>query len=185
VSPATAAPRRGLGEALHRLDAELFRRTVERHDPVLDRTLPALSRAADFSVLWFGVAAVLARVDRPGWRRGAVRGVAAIALASTTANLVVKGQYGRARPPLQTVPVHRRVRRVPVTTSFPSGHSASAVAFAAAAGREAPELALPLGLVAAAVAWSRVWTGAHYPGDVVVGAAIGALAAAAVRPPPS
>lgn len=177
-----AAPRRGLGEVLHRLDVELFRRAVEAHDPLLDRTLPALSRAADFSVLWFAVAAALATTRRPGWRRGAGRGLAAVALASTTANVVVKGRYGRARPPLHTVPEHRRVRRIPVTTSFPSGHSASAVAFATAVGREAPELALPLGLAAAAVAFSRVWTGAHYPGDVVVGAGIGALAAAAVRP---
>lgn len=178
-----AAPRRGLGEALHRLDAELFRRAVQAHDPLLDRTLPALSRAADHSVLWFAVAAVLAAAGGPGWRRGAGRGLAAVALASTATNVVVKGQYARTRPPLHTVPVRRRVRRLPVTTSFPSGHSASAVAFAAAVGREAPELALPLGLAAAAVAWSRVWTGAHYPGDVLVGAGIGALAAAAVRPP--
>lgn len=171
---------RGLLPALHRLDAELFRRAVQAHDPVLDRTLPALSRAADFSVLWMAVAAVLALTGR---RRAAVRGLAAVALASSTANVVVKAHVGRVRPPLQTVPAQRRVRRVPVTTSFPSGHSASAVAFAAAVGREAPGLGLPLGLVAAGVACSRVWTGAHYPGDVVVGVAIGALAAAAVRGP--
>ncbi|MFL6130353.1 MAG: phosphatase PAP2 family protein [Mycobacteriales bacterium] len=168
-----------LGPALHRLDAELFRRAVEAHDPVLDRTLPALSRAADFSVLWMAVAAVLGLTGR---RRTAVRGLGAVALASTTANVLVKGHVGRVRPPLHTVPERRRVRRVPVTTSFPSGHTASAVAFAVTVGREAPGLGPPLGLVAAAVALSRVWTGAHYPGDVLVGAAIGGLAAAAVRP---
>jgi undecaprenyl-diphosphatase len=166
--------------ALHRLDAALFRRAVEAHDPVLDRTLPALSRAADFSVLWMATAAALALAGRP---RAAARGLAAVALASTTANVVVKAHVGRVRPPLHTVPERRRVRRVPVTTSFPSGHSASAVAFATAVGREVPALALPLGLLAAAVAGSRVWTGAHYPADVLAGAGIGALAASAVRAP--
>ena len=169
----------GLIPALHRLDAQLFRRAVEAHDPVLDRVLPAVSRAADFSRLWMAVAAVLALTGRP---RAAVRGLSAVALASTTANVVVKLRVGRVRPPLHTVPERRRVRRVPVTTSFPSGHTASAVAFAVAVGREEPALALPLGIVAAGVAVSRIWTGAHYPGDVVVGATIGALAGAAVHP---
>jgi membrane-associated phospholipid phosphatase len=170
----------GIRAALLRLDAELFRRTAERSDPVLDRVLPALSRAADFSLLWLGIAAGLALSGR---RRAALRGLASVALASATTNAAAKLHFRRVRPPLQTVPVARRVRRVPVTTSFPSGHSASAAAFATAVGLEAPELAGPVGLLAAGVAWSRVWTGAHYPGDVAVGAVIGGLAAVSTGRP--
>jgi len=169
----------GVRAALHRLDAELFRRVADKRDPVLDRVLPALSRAADFSLLWLGIAGVLALSGR---RRAALRGVGSVALASATTNVAVKLQYRRVRPPLHAVPVARRVRRVPVTTSFPSGHSASAAAFATAVGLEVPGLAVPVGLLAAGVAWSRVWTGAHYPGDVAVGAAIGILAALSTGP---
>ena len=64
---------------------------------------------------------------------------------------------------------------MPSSTSFPSGHSASAFAFASAAGTAAPVLSPPLHLLAALVAYSRVHTGVHYPGDVVVGSLIGMM----------
>ena len=62
-----------------------------------------------------------------------------------------------------------------MSTSFPSGHSGSAAAFAVSVGDVLPELRLPLRAAAAVVTFSRVYTGVHYPGDVVVGAAVGAL----------
>ena len=64
---------------------------------------------------------------------------------------------------------------MPTSTSFPSGHSASALAFAVAVGDVLPALRLPLRAAAATVAFSRVYTGVHYPGDVLVGAATGAV----------
>jgi undecaprenyl-diphosphatase len=63
---------------------------------------------------------------------------------------------------------------MPASTSFPSGHSASGFAFATAVGSELPWLALPLRFLAAAVAYSRVHTGVHYPADAVVGSIVGA-----------
>ena len=64
---------------------------------------------------------------------------------------------------------------MPTSTSFPSGHSASAAAFAVAVSDVVPALRVPLGAVAGTVAFSRVYVGVHYPGDVLVGAATGAL----------
>jgi membrane-associated phospholipid phosphatase len=64
---------------------------------------------------------------------------------------------------------------MPSSTSFPSGHSASAAAFAVAVGDVLPELQLPLRAAASVVAFSRVYTGVPYPGDVLVGASVGAL----------
>src|SRR6266566_3344266 len=62
------------------------------------------------------------------------------------------------------VPDERQVK-MPGSTSFPSGHSASAFAFSTAVGRDLPALALGLNFLAAAVAYSRIHTGVHYPGD--------------------
>jgi undecaprenyl-diphosphatase len=64
---------------------------------------------------------------------------------------------------------------MPSSTSFPSGHSASAAAFAVAVGDVLPALRVPLRVAASVVAFSRVYTGVHYPSDVVVGATAGAL----------
>jgi membrane-associated phospholipid phosphatase len=78
------------------------------------------------------------------------------------------------------VPPDRWVR-MPTSLSFPSGHSASAFAFATAVGAAVPPLSLPVHALAAAVAYSRVHTGVHYPGDAIAGALLGTAAAAAVR----
>jgi undecaprenyl-diphosphatase len=69
---------------------------------------------------------------------------------------------------------------MPLSASFPSGHAASGFAFAAAVGRDQPWLGMALRFLAAAVAYSRVHTGVHYPGDVVVGSLVGASAGQAV-----
>nr|MDQ6937569.1 phosphatase PAP2 family protein [Actinomycetota bacterium] len=114
------------------------------------------------------------------YRRAAARGLGSLAVASGTANQIGKRLVTRRRPGLAGVPLHRIARRVPTSSSFPSGHSASAAAFAAGAALEAPELAIPLGALAAAVAYSRVYTGVHYPGDVVAGVGLGLGAATLV-----
>jgi membrane-associated phospholipid phosphatase len=89
-------------------------------------------------------------------------------------NLAVKSAWSRQRPDRAGagVPVRRNVP-MPASTSFPSGHAASGFAFAAAIGRDQPWLGLALRFLAAAVAYSRVHTGVHYPGDAVVGSLIG------------
>jgi undecaprenyl-diphosphatase len=114
-------------------------------------------------------------------RRAALNGVFAIGVASASVNLGIK-PLARRRRPARTEPTRLQDRHVPMpaSSSFPSGHAASAFAFAAAVSRELPQVAVPIGLLAGAVAYSRVHTGVHYPGDVVIGSIIGAAAAAAV-----
>ena len=69
---------------------------------------------------------------------------------------------------------------MPASTSFLSGHTASGFAFANAAAHTLPAAAAPLGMLASAVGYSRIHTGVHYPGDVVIGAVIGTAVGEAV-----
>jgi diacylglycerol kinase family enzyme len=62
---------------------------------------------------------------------------------------------------------------VPWTSSFPSGHAASAAAFAAGATMEFPAAGAVLVPLAAAVCYSRVHVGVHHRSDVWAGAALG------------
>jgi membrane-associated phospholipid phosphatase len=157
------------------LDRAVYEAVASVETPALDVPVRRLSRAANYSRLWLAIAAGLAITGGPRGRRAAARGLAAIGVSSALVNLGFKSVYARRRPDRAGagVPGARQVP-MPSSASFPSGHSASAFAFAAAAGRELPWLALGLYFLAAAVAYSRVHTGVHYPGDTVVGAVIGA-----------
>ncbi|MEV6780822.1 bifunctional phosphatase PAP2/diacylglycerol kinase family protein [Streptomyces syringium] len=162
-------------------DRSVFKMIAGRHWPGGDRVLPKLSRSADHGALWLGLAAGAAVVGGRPVRRAALRGVASLAVASATVNTVAKASVRRHRPLLDAVPVIRQLARQPFTTSFPSGHSASAVAFATGVALEKPAWGLALAPIAASVCFSRVYTGVHYPGDVLAGALLGAGAAFAVR----
>ncbi|MGK5637508.1 bifunctional phosphatase PAP2/diacylglycerol kinase family protein [Streptomyces sp. URMC 126] len=168
-------------KAVSSWDEAAFRAVATRHWPGADRVLPRLSRSADRGLLWFGLAAGAAVLGGRPARRAALRGAASLALASATVNTLGKRSVRRARPLVDVVPLVRRLARQPITTSFPSGHSASAAAFATGVALENPGWGLALAPLAASVCFSRVYTGVHYPGDVLVGAALGAGAAFAVR----
>ncbi|MGW7439534.1 phosphatase PAP2 family protein [Streptomyces sp. NPDC054849] len=166
---------------LARWDRRLFDVVARRHWPGADRVLPRLGRAANHGVLWGGAAAAIAAFGSAGARKAAVRGVASLALASATINTVGKWSVRRPRPLLDGVPTVRLLATQPQTTSFPSGHSASAFAFAAGLALQSPGWGAALAPVAASVAFSRVYTGVHYPSDVLAGAALGVTAAFVVR----
>ncbi|MFI6490235.1 bifunctional phosphatase PAP2/diacylglycerol kinase family protein [Streptomyces sp. NPDC050564] len=165
---------RVLGE----LDQRLFTRVAGARVPGADPALRRLSHSADHGRLWLGTAAGLAAIGGHRARRAALRGVGSLALASLTVNTVVKWSARRPRPLLDLVPQIRHLGHQPHTTSFPSGHSASAAAFATGVALESTRYGAVVAPLAATVAFSRVYVGVHYPGDVLAGVVIGVGAAA-------
>jgi diacylglycerol kinase family enzyme/membrane-associated phospholipid phosphatase len=156
-------------------DSKILELIAARESARLDRVMAPLGRSADHGVLWFAVAVGLGAARGKWSRRAALRGIASLALASTTANVLGKQMVGRHRPEATARP-GRPQARPPRTTSFPSGHAASAAAFATGAALEIPALALPVGGLAALVGASRVVTRVHYPSDVAAGFVIGTAA---------
>ncbi|MFC5236555.1 bifunctional phosphatase PAP2/diacylglycerol kinase family protein [Pseudonocardia zijingensis] len=162
------------------VDRAVTRRVSALAPSPFDTAMKTASTTANHSIVWFVIAAVLA-ARRGAGRKGAARGVLAIAAASATANGVLKPLLPRRRPPAAELPAYQTLSNPPTSSSFPSGHAASAAAFATAVAMESPKLGLSLAPLAASVAYSRVHVGVHWASDVAAGAAVGSAIALATH----
>ncbi|MEV5704177.1 phosphatase PAP2 family protein [Actinoallomurus sp. NPDC052274] len=165
---------------LRRVDERVMRAMTSLDCGALDEVMPRASRAADQLLVWWLIAAALRVGGDRRSRRAAVRAALAMSVAGTLANGVRVFVFDRERPPAALR--GERPWRVPDSPGFPSGHSAGAAAFATALVCEAPwRVSVPVAALASLVAYSRVYIGAHYPGDVAAGAATGVAVALALR----
>jgi undecaprenyl-diphosphatase len=142
----------------------------------LNAVVVDLTRIATDGFVFVLVVAVLAVLWRRPWL---LLLVVTADLAADGISLVLRQWIGRLRPPL-VYPEPRPLVPTPHTGSFPSGHSATAFACATVIAWASPRLALPAFVLAALVAWSRVYVGVHWPLDVLGGAALGVLVATAL-----
>lgn len=168
---------------LHDGDRLLARRAIGWGPPWVRRVAPAVQEAAEHTKLWWATAGAMAALG--GWRgrTAAAAGVAAMVTAQVMSNAVAKQLYRRRRPPQEWIPPEETHDR-PDSSSFPSGHTAAAFAFAGAVTPVWPAAGAACGVSAVLVAAERVHSGAHYPSDVAAGGVIGLAAAALVRGTP-
>lgn len=169
-------------EVLRRLqdaDVAVFEAVAGYTSPILDRTMPILSEAASYSRIWLSISAFLAAFGGTKGRQTAAEALTAVGITSFLANVLLKRSIPRTRP-VSEVPEKRRLEQ-PSSSSFPSGHSASAAAFSSVVADEYPRTYLAITGLAASVAFSRVYTGVHYPGDVLAGWLLGRTVGGVVR----
>ena len=170
--------RQRLQGELNALDRAISSAVASTPTPTLDEPMTWLSNAANNSKLWLATSVALSALG-PNGRRASAHGLIAVGLTSITANLAAKRLFPRYRPE-RPVANGRRDVRMPTSSSFPSGHTASAFAFATVISVELPQFSFPLYGLASAVGWSRVHTGVHFPSDVWAGALLGSAIGSAV-----
>jgi undecaprenyl-diphosphatase len=166
----------GLLDELDNLDRAVYDAIATTKTPRLDRVMGRLSDAANYSRLSLASAAALSLTRGEEGRKAARLGLASVAATATVVNLAIKPLGRRSRPDRQAhrVPRRRQVR-MPRSRSLPSGHTAAAFAFAVGVSDVLPWEGAALHVLATAVGYSRVHTGVHYPGDVIVGGLTGTI----------
>jgi undecaprenyl-diphosphatase len=141
------------------------------HTGWLDQVMLVLSMLGEGGTIWLMIAAV-ATIRQPRLAAQLWQVALAVLLAYLAVDMALKPLIARARP-FDALPDVHVVGWRPVTYSFPSGHSASAVAGAFIVSLMLPELRVLLWALAFAIAFSRIYLGVHYPVDVAGGLLVG------------
>jgi undecaprenyl-diphosphatase len=169
---------------VERLDDGAARACEQVRFPALDHFAYALGSACDHSLLWHAVGAV--RAARATDLRPALRLSSALAIESALTNGPVKLLFRRVRPAgnATETPPEERARlpygmRVPITSSFPSGHAAAA--FCAATILHGETGHRRWYALATVVATSRVYVRMHHASDILAGAAWGTFLGRVLR----
>jgi undecaprenyl-diphosphatase len=160
------------------LDRSLQGWVVDNRVGLVDPFFEGLSLIGSFGIVWLLLAVAISGFSwsRPWlWTR-----VGAAILLAESMSGALKLWVERDRPPVSR-PVPEPLLEAPSTYSFPSGHATVAFACATVLSLAVPRLRWPLFALAALIAFSRVYVGVHYPGDVLAGAALGILIATALR----
>lgn len=148
------------------------------HNPVLDKIMVAVSALGNAGIFWILVGLFLLIPMR--YRRGGLQMLMAMALAFIVGNLILKNAIARERPCWidPSVPL---LAASPADYSFPSGHSMNGFAGSVSLLCIDRRLGVPAVVLAAVIAFSRLYLFVHFPTDVLAGTAIGIAAALLVN----
>lgn len=145
-------------------------------NPFLDAVMPFITNLAAGGVIWIVLAIVLLCIKSE--RRTGIAVSAALFIGFIVCNVLLKNIVARTRPFDISTAIQLLITR-PADFSFPSGHTTSSFAAASALlMRRNRYLGIPAIILAAVIAFSRLYLYVHYPSDVLAGVVAGVLAAA-------
>ncbi|HEU5099107.1 MAG TPA: phosphatase PAP2 family protein [Roseiflexaceae bacterium] len=165
----------------HAIDARLFLAINHLpHTQASNRFMYFVTTIMNGGFGWVLGLIIAALLNRKRGRQALLQVVPPLWFATMTVEYPIKYYFRRRRPFIDVVQAIA-VGRKPGTFSFPSGHSAAAFAGAWLLSRHYPRLPALWYSIAALVGFSRIYLGAHYPGDVLSGALAGTTIAEAAR----
>ena len=146
-------------------------------NPVLDVVMPVITHLGDGGFIWILLTLILIVIPRTR-KTGILIGIS-LAAGAIAYLLILKPIIARPRPFTQN-PAAVLLIKPPSDFSFPSGHTACAFSAVAVLFFRQNRLWIPAVILAAAIAFSRMYLYVHFPTDVLAGIIIGTGVSAAV-----
>jgi membrane-associated phospholipid phosphatase len=160
---------------LDSLDARLFLAVNHLpHTHLLNGIFYSLTLAFQAVIPWYGEMGLAIVRRRRDAKRIIRESVVPLLITSSLVELVIKPYFRRRRPFIKIIQAIV-IGKKPGSWSFPSGHAAGAFAGAWLLNQSSPKWSLPRYTIASLVAFSRIYLGDHYPGDVLSGSLFGLL----------
>jgi membrane-associated phospholipid phosphatase len=157
------------------LDANLF--LLVNHLPhtrPLNTLFYGITLAFNGGAAWYAEMAVTVLRKRRAFRDMLWEVAVPLTITTWLVEHPIKKYFRRRRPFISLIQAIV-IGKKPGTWSFPSGHSAAAFGGAWLLNRTSPRLGILRYMIASLVAFSRIYLGDHYPGDVASGSALGML----------
>ena len=118
---------------------------------------------------WFWILCAVVLLAVPKTRKTGYAAVLSLIFGVIVTNLLLKNIVARPRPFAEIEALIPLIAK-PTDFSFPSGHTTASFAVALVMLRMLPKkIGIPAVVLAALVAFSRLYLGVHYPTDVLVG----------------
>jgi undecaprenyl-diphosphatase len=148
------------------------------HNPVLDKLMVAVSELGNAGILWIAIGLVLLIPKK--YRKVGLQMIVSMAVTYIIGNLIIKNLVARQRPCWIDPSVPLLVTS-PTDYSFPSGHSMNGFAGAVTLLMNDKRMGIPAVILAAVIAFSRLYNFVHFPTDVLAGIVIGTTVALLVN----
>lgn len=150
----------------------------EIHNPILDELMTFVSMLGNAGLLWIGLAIVLLCI--PKTRKCGGQMALSMLLTFIIGNLILKNVVARERPCWidDTIPL---LLNSPVDYSFPSGHTMNGFTAALTLFFYNKKWGTVALILAAVIAFSRLYHFVHFPTDVLAGIVIGVVSAVVMQ----
>ncbi len=166
-------------ERIQSWDDRILLKLTTKRTPALNRFMVIITYAGNSGVVWFAMALPMLLMN--DFRLGGFSIVFAMFFGWLVSEVTIKNIVRRVRPCKKEFEEYLLIKNPP-QYSFPSGHSATSFAVSTALLFTCQYLFVPALILAALIAFSRLYLTVHYPTDVIVGALLGVLCGIAAVP---
>ncbi len=155
-------------------EALLFYIQEHLRNPVMDRSMVFVTSLGNAGFLWIFIAFLLLCQKR--YQKCGIAMLCALSLSTFLSDELLKPLVGRIRPNIKFPELPLLIKTIK-TPSFPSGHSTAAFASATVLYSYHKSAGILAYVVAALIAYSRLYLFVHYPTDVLGGILLGSITA--------